>query len=111
MGAINIGLSALLASRQGLDTAGQNIANANTEGYSRQRVRLAANGAPVVPAFHSRFTSAGAGVRVQDTERATDRFLQVRALHEHASDARLQQTQSILGRVELAFDEPSDNGL
>ena len=34
----NIGISALIAAQQGLNTAGQNIANINTEGYSRQRV-------------------------------------------------------------------------
>ena len=33
----NIGISALLAAQQGLTTAGENIANINTEGYSRQR--------------------------------------------------------------------------
>src|SRR3954469_6725250 len=110
-GSINIGLSALMAQRQGLDTAGQNVANANTEGYSRQEVRLASVGAPTSPAYFSRFTSAGSGVRVQDAARANDRFLQIRALQEHASDASLQQTKSILGRVELAFAEPSDNGL
>lgn len=36
----NIGLSALRASQTALSTAGHNIANVNTEGYSRQRVEL-----------------------------------------------------------------------
>ena len=111
MGGINIGLTALQAQRQGLDTAGQNIANANTEGYSRQRVRMSTMGAPTIPAFFARFDPTGAGVKVDDIERATDRFLQVRSLQEHASESSLQQTTSILGRVELAFNEPSDTGL
>ena len=111
LGGINIGMTALQAQRQGLDTAGQNIANANTEGYSRQRVRLSALGAPTRPAYFSQFISSGSGVRVDGIDRASDRFLQVRTLQEHALDSSLQQTKSILNRVELAFDEPSDEGL
>ena len=110
-GAINIALTALQAQRQALDTAGQNIANANTEGYSRQRVDMASMGAPASPAFYSRYTGAGTGVKIEDISRATDHFLEVRAIQEHATDASLNQTKAILGRIELAFNEPSDNGL
>jgi flagellar hook-associated protein 1 FlgK len=41
-GILSIGVSALLANRQAMDTTGHNIANVNTEGYSRQRVDFAA---------------------------------------------------------------------
>ena len=34
----NVGISALVASQRQLSTTGHNIANVNTEGYSRQRV-------------------------------------------------------------------------
>ena len=85
MGGINIGMTALQAQRQGLDTTGQNIANANTEGYSRQRVRLTALGAPTRPAFFSQFVSSGSGVQVDGIDRASDRFLQIRSLTEHAA--------------------------
>ncbi len=37
---LNIGSQSLFASRQGVDTTGHNIANAHTDGYSRQRVNL-----------------------------------------------------------------------
>ena len=39
---LHIGLKALLGARTVLDTIGHNMANANTPGYSRQRVDLAA---------------------------------------------------------------------
>ena len=42
MSLFNSGLSGLLASQRGLTVAGHNIANVNTEGYSRQRVELVA---------------------------------------------------------------------
>ncbi len=35
---LSIGISALISNRQGMDVTGHNIANVNTEGYSRQRV-------------------------------------------------------------------------
>ena len=37
---LNVGSESLFASRQGVDTTGHNIANAHTDGYSRQRVNL-----------------------------------------------------------------------
>ncbi|MDP2901687.1 MAG: flagellar hook-associated protein FlgK [Methylovulum sp.] len=39
-GILGISLSGLVAAQQALDTTGHNIANVNTEGYSRQRVDL-----------------------------------------------------------------------
>ena len=41
---LNIGLRALISSQSSLDVIGQNLANANTPGYSRQRVQLGASG-------------------------------------------------------------------
>jgi flagellar hook-associated protein 1 FlgK len=37
---LNVGSESLYATRQGVDTAGHNIANAQVEGYSRQRINL-----------------------------------------------------------------------
>src|SRR3569832_2384986 len=39
-GLLNVGLSGLLATQRALTVTGHNISNANTEGYSRQRVDL-----------------------------------------------------------------------
>jgi flagellar hook-associated protein 1 FlgK len=41
-GILGVGTSALLAYQRALDTVGHNIANVNTEGYSRQNVELSA---------------------------------------------------------------------
>jgi flagellar hook-associated protein 1 FlgK len=82
-----------------MQVTGQNIANVNTDGYSRQRVELTATPGP------------GMGVTTGDTTRLRDQFLELRGYQEHAVDAGLQQSQSVLSRIELAFDEPSDSGL
>ena len=47
---LRIALSSLYAQQKALQVTGQNIANVNTEGYSRQRVELTADSGPVTPA-------------------------------------------------------------
>ena len=66
-GIFGIGTRALLANQSVLDTISHNISNANTEGYSRQEVKLATAG--------GRYTGAGfygRGVQVTTVDRTTD---------------------------------------
>ena len=86
---LNAATTALWANRRGLDVTGQNIANVNTEGYSRQRVDLQAIGGSVVPAFYSTSPGIGAGVSADDVTRIRDAFLEGRGHTEHANGARL----------------------
>ena len=108
---LRIALSSLYAQRKALQVTGQNIANVNTEGYSRQRVEMAADSGPVTPAIESRYSGPGMGVLTGDTSRLRDQFLELRGYQEHAVDAGLAESQNVLSRIELAFDEPSDDGI
>ncbi|HVW32751.1 MAG TPA: flagellar hook-associated protein FlgK [Acidimicrobiia bacterium] len=108
---LRIALSSLYAQQKALQVTGQNIANVNTEGYSRQRVEMTADSGPVTPAIQSRYPGPGMGVLTGDTTRLRDQFLDVRSYQEHAVQAGLKESQSVLSRVELAFDEPSDDGI
>ena len=108
---LSIGLSALYAQRRAIDVTGQNIANVNTEGYSRQRVEMVAESGPVVPALFSRYEGSGLGVRSADVRRLRDQFLEARAHQEHATSAHLEHLAVSLGRIEMAYTEPSDTGL
>ena len=108
---LHIALSSLYAQRRGLDVTGQNIANANTEGYSRQRVTMRSDAGPVVPAIHSRWNGTGQGVRADAVARLRDQFLESRSYQEHGADAAAKTLQGTLGRIELAFAEPSDIGI
>ena len=110
-GGLSTALSSLYAQRRGLDVTGQNIANANTEGYSRQRVDMQAIGGTAVPAMYSVWNGAGAGVSVTDVTRLRDGFLDERGRIEHAQLANLTGSQRILDRLEQVFNEPSDTGL
>ena len=70
MGILSIGTRALQANLVALQTAGNNIANVNTPGYSRQDV--------VLQAVQGQFTGSGyigKGVNVQTIERNFSEFL------------------------------------
>ena len=108
---LNIGLTSLYAQRRGLELTGHNIANLNTEGYSRQRLRLEADGGPLLGAVHSVWNGAGNGVDVADVQRLRDVFLESRALQERGTDASLRGGQVLLSRVEAILAEPGDSGL
>jgi len=110
-GALQLALSSLYANRRGLDTVGQNISNANTAGYSRQRVDFVANSGPKVPATFATWDGSGAGVSVTDVSRTRDLYLEIRSYIEHGASGSMGQTKSALSSVEGLFNEPSDNGI
>ena len=66
----NSGTSGLLAARSALATAGHNITNVNTEGFSRQRVELTARASN-----QSGVGFVGAGVSVGSVQRVFDGFV------------------------------------
>jgi flagellar hook-associated protein 1 FlgK len=103
--------NALSAERYGLDVTGQNIANANTPGYSRQRADLAAVG-PVagVPTLYATQRATG-GVTVAGTSRLNDPVLDARMRTEHDRGSYAQTVSAQLSGVETLFNEPSDTGL
>ena len=111
MSSLTTALSALYAQRRGLDVTGHNIANANTEGYTRQRVDLTANSGPVTAAVYSRWNGTGQGVDVAGISRLRDAFLELRSSQEHSVLGELTTSEQLLNRIELGFGEPSDLGL
>ncbi len=70
MSLINIGLSGLKASQAALATTGHNITNADTPGYTRQRVESSTN-----PAITSGGLIQGQGVQIDEVARIYDQFI------------------------------------
>lgn len=70
MSIIGTGLSGLRASQAALSTTGNNVTNANTEGYSRQRVDLSASPSQFIGAGY-----LGQGVTIDNIRRVTDQYL------------------------------------
>ncbi|GAA0917333.1 flagellar hook-associated protein 1 [Virgisporangium aurantiacum] len=88
-----------------------NIANVNTEGYTRQRVNMTEIGGPSVPGMYSQARAIGDGVIIDNVERLRDQFLESRGRVEHGQQAYLQGTQRTLAGIETAFAEPGDTAL
>jgi flagellar hook-associated protein 1 FlgK len=108
---LSTALTGLQAARRGLDVTGQNIANANTDGYTRQRVQQQSIGAPATPALWSTYEGAGGGVDVTDIQRLNDDFLTARVRAESATLGELTGRQSTMAAVESVFGEPGDTGV
>ena len=102
MDSYSIGLSGLDAAQKALETIGNNIANAATEGYHRQRIDL-------VPRYTSQSGSVilGGGVDVAGITRMIDNFLEQEILRQQSSLRQVSQEFSTLRTVETAFGELS----
>jgi flagellar hook-associated protein 1 FlgK len=108
---ISASLTALHANQRAMEVTANNIANVNTEGYSRQRVNLTEIGGPSVPGMHTQARPIGDGVMVENVERLRDVFLESRGRVEHGQQAYLLGQQQAMGRIETAFAEPGDTAL
>jgi flagellar hook-associated protein 1 FlgK len=107
-------LSGLLAEQQALDIAGHNIANANTEGYSRERVEMETGPdipIPSVSAITGEGAQLGTGVTIETYTRIRNSYLdaQYRTQNSAASGAATQAEE--LEQAESAFNEPSSAGI
>ncbi|GAA4593735.1 flagellar hook-associated protein 1 FlgK [Actinoplanes octamycinicus] len=108
---LNTALTSLYAQRRGLDITGQNIANASTEGYTRQRVVMQAQNANLTPGIYATTTAVGAGVTVSTVERLRNTALDHRSYTEHANSAYLNEKAGAYALIEDVFAEPSDTAL
>lgn len=108
---LNTAASALSAARRGMDLVGQNIANENTPGYTRQRLNLSA----VPPLSHVGRFSAGAvpgnGVSVDGIARLGDALLDARVRDSLAASGYWSTRAVIATTAEAALAEPTENGL
>lgn len=104
-GILGTATSGLLAFQRALTTVGHNIANANTPGYSRQRVQLETR--------EPQFTGGGyigAGVSMAGIERVYDQFLTDGVRRGTATTTQLQTYQQYSARVSNLMADP-DAGL
>jgi flagellar hook-associated protein 1 FlgK len=108
---LNTASTGLWAQQRALDVTGQNVANVNTPGYSRQRAELQSVAGSTVPAMFAVSNGIGQGVNADSVSRIRDAFLESRAQTEHAATASLTVGQATLGQIEDAFREPGATGL
>lgn len=106
---LQIGLSALQAHQRALETINHNIANVNTEGYSRQEILLTSLSIPAGERTGQGYVRAG--VQVAGIQRYASAFLTEQIRRESGEEARWQALSDTLSQVQAVFHELSDDGL
>lgn len=97
---------ALMSQQVGINVTSHNIANASTDGYSRQR----ANFTPT-PAIWERYGYLGTGVQAETIGRLRDGYLDGQIRYSNGAMNSAVTQQGVLSQVEASFNEPSDAGL
>jgi flagellar hook-associated protein 1 FlgK len=98
--------SALQANQAAINTTSQNIANAQTPGYSRQRVDLRASTPQMLP-----YGSVGTGVTIHDIARVRDASLDMTFRSQSADASGAGRRSDLLSQIEGLYAEPSPRDL
>jgi flagellar hook-associated protein 1 FlgK len=110
-GALNTAYRGLTAAQQGMNVAGQNIANAATEGYTRQRVQQSSIAAPAQGLFGSGRPQAGNGVSVDGIARLGSSFLDAGVRSAGAQAGYASARSAAIQGIEGILQEPGENGI
>lgn len=103
---LNIAYTGLLASNAWLNTTANNIANVQTEGYSRQSVTTQAANALRV---FQKYGCAGAGVETLAVERVRDEFYDFRYWSNNDKVGEYSQKQYYMQQIESYFHDDGEN--
>lgn len=105
MDSMSIALSALRAAQMGLNITGNNIANAATEGYHKQRIEF-------TPAFSNELNGMliGGGVDVAGINRIIDGILEKQLTRQYSLAGQARTELDTLSTVEAAFGELGSGG-
>lgn len=103
---LSIARSALVTYQRAMNVTAHNVANAETPGYTRQRLAITAAEPLRVPGG-----TLGRGVTDLGIERTRDRFLDASFRRETSLLNTAETLQDLLAQVEAAFAEPGDAGL
>lgn len=103
---LNIAYTGLLASNAALNTTNNNIANVQTEGYSRQQVSQQA--ANAIRVFQT-YGCAGAGVETLTIERVRNEFYDSRYWVNNTKVGEYGQKQYYMEQLESYFDDNGQN--
>ncbi|MBX9928081.1 MAG: flagellar hook-associated protein FlgK [Gemmatimonadaceae bacterium] len=105
-GILSTARTAIAANQAAVQVASHNIANAETEGYSRQRAAT-----EPLPEQRTPIGAIGTGIRVARLERMRDALIDQEFRDQSAPAAGDKASAELLGRVESVFAEPSELGL
>jgi len=103
----------MFTQQSALYTTGHNIANANTPGYSRQRVNFVQTNAYPSPSMNMPQLPGqlGTGVTAGSIQRVRENFLDIQYRLENNKLGYYGMLSESLGKMEQIMNEPSDSGL
>lgn len=105
-GVLNVGTRALFASQLAMDVAGQNISNADVDGYSRKRLNLNPD-----YRYDSMFGQMGMGVEVVNIERMRNEFIDLQIQRQNQEVGQFEEIDYTMESIENILNEPGDTGL
>lgn len=103
---LNLARLALGAQQTAIQTVGQNIANANTEGYARQRVQMTPT-----PSDDLIFARVGTGVQIERIERIVDEHLEANLRDAGTDLSTLRERVRFFTMAEAIFNDLGGGGL
>jgi flagellar hook-associated protein 1 FlgK len=103
---LDIASSALAAQQYCLDVTAHNIANVNTEGYSRQIPTLQGK-----QAVEHQGVILGLGVKTEQVIRAVDQFIENRLMQEKSNLSSSQEMEKYMQVLESIFSENSETSI
>ena len=102
----NAAVSGLFASQRALDIIGHNIANQNTQGYTRQRsTQTTSNPISINGSW------LGTGVKMEHIKQIRDELLDIKYRAEMEKKGYWSEKHISLGQIEDIFGEPKGNGI
>ncbi|MEN6460747.1 MAG: flagellar hook-associated protein FlgK [Syntrophomonas sp.] len=110
---LEIGKRSIITHQTALEVTGHNIANASTEGYTRQVPNIVTTRpwhAPVLTG-NTGVGQLGTGVNVDEIQRLRDSFLDSQIRTESQTSGYWSMIQDSLSKIEVILNEPSDDGL
>jgi flagellar hook-associated protein 1 FlgK len=102
MSLINTGLTGLKAHQTALAVTGNNVTNANTEGYTRQRVELADSNSQFIGAGY-----LGTGVDITNIKRLTDEYLTAQVRIDQSVFAEVEKLRVNVSQIDSLLADPT----
>ena len=105
-GILHVARSAVMAQQTAVRVASQNISNAETDGYTRQRAEMV-----TAPSIMTRVGQLGSGVRVDNVIRLRDPLLDANYRRDSGRASSTDLRFQLMDQVQEVLGEPSDIGL
>lgn len=108
-----MGKRSLFAHDQAIQTAGHNLSNSSTEGYSRQRVELKATDPLYRPDLSRAETPGqiGQGVSVESIRRVRDQLLEQRIVAQSNGESYWETRDNYTLMLEQIYNEPAETSI